>query len=283
MKIIPLLGGLGNQMFVYAFYLSMKMNDKNTFCTDCILKKDKAHTGYDLGRAFGIVTDSNLFLDIFVKCMMKMRRRFSPSLFQFVLSLLRIRFLSDVVGGHCDESFLQKNNRFSFFFGYWQSENYFYPYREKICETFRFNIEVLSETTQYFWEEIQKQRESVALHVRRGDFVDADIALLDVYYDKAIDVLYQYVLSPVFYVFSDDMEYAKTLNIPNAVYVDCNKGEDSWQDMFLMSSCRHNIIANSTFSWWGAYLNRNESKVVIAPKEMKVFNQDIFPKGYIVI
>lgn len=254
-----------------------------TRCSSTLLKNDKAHAGYDLGRAFGIVTDSNWLLDVFVKGMMKMRRRVSPSLFQFVLSLIRGRFLSDVDCKHYDESFLRKNDGLSFFFGYWQSENYFLSMREKICETFRFKIDHLSEATQYFWEEIQKQRESVALHVRRGDFVDADIALLDVYYDKAIDVLYQYVLSPVFYVFSDDMEYAKTLNIPNAVYVDCNQGEDSWQDMFLMSSCLHNIIANSTFSWWGAYLNKHDDKIVIAPKEMRKFNLDIFPKEYIVI
>jgi hypothetical protein len=70
-----------------------------------------------------------------------------------------------------------------------------------------------------------------------------------------------------FYVFSNDIDWVKqNLNIANVAYIDFNQGKDSWQDMMLMSHCRHNVICNSSFSWWGAWLNPNPEKVVIAPK-----------------
>lgn len=249
MKVVPIFAGMGNQMFMYAFYHVLKQHDKRTFCTECALRGDKAHSGYDLKRAFGISTDSNWLLDGFAKFILKIRRCFPPSVFHFVVSALGIRFVRDT--RKYEESFLRKTRRLSFFWGYWMDISWFSSHKEDICRIFRFNQDAVSEATKLFLEDIQSRQGSVAVHIRRGDFVDANMALEDAYYYKAIDVMKKYVLDPIFYVFSDDMEYAKKMNIPNAVYVDCNKGENAWQDMFLISSCRHQIIANSSFSWWG--------------------------------
>lgn len=77
------------------------------------------------------------------------------------------------------------------------------------------------------------------------------------------------VINPKFFVFSDDIQWVnENIELPeNTVYVDFNKGNDSWQDMFIMSRCKNNIICNSTFSWWAAWLNENENKMVICPAQ----------------
>lgn len=282
MNIVPLFAGMGNQMFMYAFYLALKQRDKNTFCTECVLKGDKVHSGYDLGRAFGISTDRNTVLDSFVKLMMKAYRCLPPFLFRMMTAFLGVHFVREVKGVY-EASYLEQKKRISFFFGYWASEQYFLAVRDEIRQVFRFRTENLSAETRVLERQIRSCPSGVALHVRRGDFVSGNMTLENTYYEKAIDVLKQHVSDPVFFVFSDDPAYVRTMNLPNAVYVDCNKGTDAWQDMFLMSVCRHNIIANSTFSWWGAYLNGHKGKIVVAPEEMRVFNRDIFPEGYIVI
>lgn len=94
----------------------------------------------------------------------------------------------------------------------------------------------------------------------------------------------KYDASPSYYVFSDDIEWVKqNLSLQNACYIDWNKGNDSWQDMMLMSCCRNHIICNSTFSWWGAWLNPRKDKIVIVPSRwfMKEEMPYIYPKEWI--
>ena len=117
----------------------------------------------------------------------------------------------------------------------------------------------------------QTETNSISIHVRRGDYLKNpqyfDICNT-VYYRKAIGLIKEKTDNARFYVFSDDIQWVKeNLELPqNTVYVNWNMKTDSWQDMCLMSHCRHHIIANSTFSWWGAWLNKNEKKIVICPK-----------------
>lgn len=113
---------------------------------------------------------------------------------------------------------------------------------------------------------------SVSIHIRRGDYlnpenIDKFIALDNTYYSAAISCIKERVDNPKFFVFSDDIESARKVlaGCENAVYVSHNTGADSFRDMQLMSRCKHNIIANSTFSQWGALLNRNEGHITIYP------------------
>ena len=107
------------------------------------------------------------------------------------------------------------------------------------------------------------------------------------YYNKSIEYLNNKIDSLVFIIFSDDTKWAKeNIKISNkTIFVDHNKDEKAWLDMQLMSKCNHNIIANSSFSWWGAWLNRNENKIVISPKRW--FNssnnntKDLLPNSWI--
>lgn len=120
---------------------------------------------------------------------------------------------------------------------------------------------------------------SIAVHIRRGDYLDAANAeyfggiCTDIYYTRAIDYMSQNVKNPRFFVFSDDLAYAEKFKedlinkerATDVTLVDINKDNDNYFDIYLMSLCRHNIVANSTFSFWGARLNANEHKIMIRP------------------
>lgn len=129
----------------------------------------------------------------------------------------------------------------------------------------------------------------MSVHIRRGDYLSASFANgfgnccpLD-YYQRAIAMISKTVDKPLFVFFSDDMEWVKeNFAGEDCLFVSHNKGVDSWQDMYLMSLCNHNIIANSTFSWWGAWLNHHEDKMVIAPKKWwsTIENDDVVPETW---
>lgn len=151
----------------------------------------------------------------------------------------------------------------------------------------RFREVVLNEKNNHIVSLIQNTN-SVAVHIRRGDYCDScrkDLFLQSCtpqYYEAAINVMKEKYQAPVFFVFSDDIPWVKVnLNIPNAYYIDWNKKKDSYLDMYLMSLCTANIIANSTFSFWGAMLG-NKKELVIKPKKW-IGNEipDIFPTSWL--
>ncbi len=132
---------------------------------------------------------------------------------------------------------------------------------------------------------------SVAIHVRRGDYKNSRFTLLDIetYYLKAIEKIKEQVKNPKFYIFSNDIDFVKThfskMDIDSEI-VDINSGQQSFMDMVLMSNCKHNIIANSSFSWWSAWLNENPDKIVIAPKKWYSQNipmNDMIPNGWVLV
>lgn len=175
--------------------------------------------------------------------------------------------------------------------GFWQTEKYFLDIEHEVREAFTFNPKLLSQQTKQFEVQIRNTN-SVSVHIRRGDFLTREniflygnICCLD-YYKKAIEKMVGIVPLSRFFVFSNDVDWCKKhLEFCNPIYVDCNKREDSWQDMYLMSQCKHNIIANSSFSWWGAWLNKNPQKVVIFPSKFmnQGLSQDIISKSWIKI
>lgn len=130
---------------------------------------------------------------------------------------------------------------------------------------------------------------AVSLHIRRGDYLEpkhwentGSVCQLP-YYQNAIAAIRKQLDNPVFYVFSDDLAWVKeNLPLDNAVYIDWNKGDDSWQDMMLMSHCRRHIICNSTFSWWGAWLDPHKDKTVIVPERWFRHTETpyIYPEGW---
>ena len=175
-----------------------------------------------------------------------------------------------------------------YLFGYWNSYKYFEDIYNEVIEDFRFKNE-FDDKNKKIQEKIEKCN-SVSIHVRRGDYLDFDIYknICDKeYYEKAIKYISARVERPAFFIFSNDIMWCKkNLEIKDATYIEGNNGGNSYKDMQLMSLCKHNIIANSTFSTWGGYLNRNKDKIVCAPSlflNLPADQEDVFPPGWIKI
>lgn len=161
------------------------------------------------------------------------------------------------------------NSSFQYLNGYFQDENIFKKNRDLILELFKFKNE-LTPKNKKLADKI-KSTNSVSIHIRRGDYLVAcyNDMLSNYYYNHAMDYISSKVENPHFYIFSDDIEWVKkNLNVKYPhTFVDNNQEKESAdQDMHLMSLCKHNIIANSTFSWWGAWLNQNPEKIVLVPR-----------------
>lgn len=156
----------------------------------------------------------------------------------------------------------------SIFFSNYIQDKFFYENLDSSWLTIKMPAELSFEYTSFANEIIS--RDSIAVHIRRGDYVKpgsiyADLSSTD-YYDKAIKLALDIYPNAHIYFFSDDLEYVKThFNYANAHFVDCNRGANSYLDMSLMSLAKVNIMANSTFSYWGAYMG-HEHKTVIYPK-----------------
>ena len=168
--------------------------------------------------------------------------------------------------------------------GFFQSEKYFLHNRKSILDFFNFN-EVNRKVRDKYKSILDSKLTSI--HVRRGDYVrhpNHHPTQSIEYYNKSIDLLSN--KTDKFVVFSDDIEWCKhNFNIPNVIYIE---NEKDYIEMYLMSLCDNNIISNSSFSWWGAWLNTNENKTVIAPNKWfgSAINEntnDIIPKEWIKI
>jgi len=151
------------------------------------------------------------------------------------------------------------NNHNYYLNGYWQSEKYF----KNISDTIKNELRPTNEILEKLNSKIKKK--SVSLHVRRTDYIDSNgfhpTQPIE-YYNNALNIIgnYNQIL-----IFSDDISWCKNnLKYENSIFIE---NQTSIEDLWLMSLCEHNIIANSSFSWWGAWLNNNENKKVIAPKK----------------
>ena len=168
-----------------------------------------------------------------------------------------------------------------FLVGYWQTSTLV----EEIADQLRIDLtfkEAAQGKNLDVLERIKGSENPVSLHVRRGDYTlaaEGKIALPMAYYYHAISIFKEQLANPTFFVFSDDTPFAKN-NLPrdiNAVFVNHNDAFTAHEDLRLMSSCRHHIIANSTFSWWGAWLNPLSNKMVIAPKHWHLTADSYYP------
>ncbi len=178
--------------------------------------------------------------------------------------------------GNYDPLFMQIPDD-SYLMGYWQSWRYFEHVASTIYDELQPS-EPLSLPSEKLAEEMTA-RKSLFIHVRRGDYVTSatvkehhGVLGLD-HYQRAIRMLQDRFEGVRAFIFSDDLEWCRSAFTPlglNSTFVDCNRGEDSWQDLFLMASCHHAIIANSSFSWWGAWMGDhragNRDRMVIAPR-----------------
>lgn len=291
MIVVRLMGGLGNQLFQYAAgrALSHKRNvplklDTTFFSND--LKENVTQRSFelDLFNVKGqVATQQELDLFIQRSFFKKVLKRLVPSMFSKYLYAeeKKQNTISDFLN-YPENTYLD---------GYWQSEKYFKEIRKIILEEFVLKKAIPSACLPVI-DQI-KNSNSVSLHVRRGDYISNPVISpnycvvpLDYYY-KAIETIKKQNPDIALFIFSDDIPWVKeNLKVSDkSVYVDFNTGENNVFDMYLMSLCKHNIIANSSFSWWGAWLNQNPDKIVIAPKDWfakkELINNDLIPETWL--
>ena len=168
--------------------------------------------------------------------------------------------------------------------GYWQSAKYFEGIEDVLREEFKFP-KPSHNKNDVLIEEMRNSC-SVSIHVRRGDYLGGFPVMDMSYYTPAMQFIKEKYKNAHFYVFSNDIVWCREHFVGEEfTFVDWNTGTDSYYDMYMMSQCKHNIIGNSSFSWWAAWLNANNDKVVIAPSIWfkKVKTPDIYMKDWIVI
>lgn len=161
----------------------------------------------------------------------------------------------------------------SFLRGYWGREEYFAPIKETIQKEFTIKEELKSAAFKIVEQEIS-QVNAVSIHIRRGDYLKPQNGILfelltNEYYKEAIAAIQARITDPVFYVFSDDLEWVKNnfTFLKGYHFVNEEKMLKDYEELILMSRCQHQVIANSTFSWWAAWLNVSENKIVIQPEK----------------
>lgn len=292
MIIVKLVGGLGNQMFQYAFgrnlarikQAELKLDitgfetyKLHTYGLSHLNIKESIATSIEIYRLTKYAPRKGkvwrlrnyLFADtsIYIKEKRNMEFRFDPT----VVSIGDTAYLD----------------------GYWQNEKYFKDTEEIIRKEFVVKG-IMGDKDKVAAQSITHTN-SVGVHIRRGDYitnakVNAIHGACDInYYLRAAEIIAAKTPNPYFFVFSDDHKWVKK-NIAfacPATYVAHNGADKNYQDLRLMSMCRHNIIANSTFSWWGARLNANPDKIVVAPKRWQNDPtrdaSDLIPKTWIKI
>lgn len=292
-KLVKLNGGLGNQMFQYAFALALskKLNAEVVFdfryFEEIKLLEDIPNREYGLGN-FNLVCNeaSKEDLDQIIPNQKPKNK--------FLWRVLRIKKykpegnVATPKTAYKFDNNLFKSKDYYCYDGYFQNEKYFADIREDILKSFSLKHQI-GEKNQAILDVI-KSTNSVSLHVRRGDYVTLESAnkfhgtcSLE-YYQNAIKYIEKHVKNPHFFLFSDDMEWViKNLKMDHpCTIIDFNQDRD-YLDLNLMKNCKHNIVANSSFSWWGAWLNENPEKIIVAPKKWIQHKQkcEIIPKNWI--
>lgn len=287
MILIKVTGGPGNQLFQYAFGRNLALIYKTDLYLDLSEFEIKKH------RVF-ILNKFKIRAKIATKKLLKSFLKFSyylpydlrpqchkllPSFFPNIFYENKYTFDKN--------NFVNKND--SYLIGFWQSEKYFANIRDKLLNEISLKHN-LSAKSKEVLKQIRKT-ESVSINVRRGDFLSNPQinkrhgVISKDYFEKAIVLMSQKVKNPHYFLFSDDIEWVKdNIKPSHATYVDFNFPKSTEEDLLLGSYCKHNILTNSTYSWWVGWLNANPKKIVIAPS--KWFNQlnydfsDLFPEEW---
>ena len=294
MIVVQLTGGLGNQMFQYAFgkYISVQNNTTLVLDTSYLqsklpFKKWATPMQYEL-YIFNIkatiasnIISSNFLLYPFAKAEYLIRTKLNESKYQV---MLENEFRYNAV-------FLETKDN-SYIQGNFQSEKYFNQIENEIRNDFTFKNILNAINTK--WKTQIENCNAVSVHIRRGDYISINrnaqkfIAIPLEYYQNAIKIISDRVACPEFFIFSDDIAWVKKnlrTDVPVHFINNNSTAETANIDMQLMSLCKHNIIANSTFSWWAAWLNKHPEKIVIAPEnwfvDKSLNSSDIIPSSWI--
>ena len=282
MIVVKIIGGLGNQMFQIAFAKSLSLEMNVDFFLDIsAYKKYKIRNFsiHNLNFSNNIEFVDSLGLHSFQKKYFKV----TQSLYRIYQKLLKI-IISDLKIGSSTYLFLSKfgllynfdpyyyefkqtKNKVICIYGYFQSEKYFIKYRNLIRE--EFLVKTVPSTQEKLLLKQIYNSNAVAVSMRLGEDYTNSSSLnvcSDDYYYRAIDLISNKLKNPTFYIFSDRIDIVKNnFNFKyNVIYVE---GYNDYESLRLMYTCKHFVISNSSFSWWGSYLSSNKNKIVVAPSK----------------
>lgn len=265
MIIARISGGLGNQMFQFAAGLALAKFQNTTLKVDLRgFHERNTHNGYELERVFGLdgtvaksfeISDRlGIFRDKRLYSLLKRQRFFRSSKV----------YIEQSLSFHSSFFDLQGN---SYIDGYFQSQKYFSSIEPDVRNIFSFKA-TFNEANDRL-AEIIRLTNSVSVHVRRGDYEGNSFYAKNTYdyYNAAIDLIKTRTKNPIFFIFSDDPSWCRHFfqNCTNMKIISKNCGLQAFNDMALMTLCKHHINANSSFSWWGSYLAEYRDGITIVP------------------
>ena len=278
---VKIMGGLGNQMFQYALARKLQILGKKVKVDIDYYKKIPKG---DTNRGIGIYNFHHSFIEsgmlenltnIIGKLYAKLRGA------EYVIVEKTPDFIPSIL-----------NVESGYLVGYWQTEKYFSDIASILKKDFEFDLKIVNEKERQIYDRIKLTPSSVSVHIRRGDYLNPEnhirfgnICTTD-YYEKAMTYIKNKVPECKFFIFTDAPQEAEEFLPKNFEYEILSSGSgNEWTELFLMSQCTHNIIANSSFSWWGAWLNPNPDKIVAAPPRWTNTNEctDIYCDGWVKI
>lgn len=298
MIVVKLFGGLGNQLFQYAYgkKISLKTKQKLYLEIEYGFKNDPYKRKYNLSP-FKIQENllKNDPISIDLNYLSIDKKHGQGKIKNFLLGLKRRNWQLITEKNLEFEHSIKFTKKHSYLDGYWQSENYFKDVRDEIINEIQLKVPLKNENA--LLSKKMSEVISVSLHIRRMHGVkmigknhhEIHGGLEFSYYYKALEILADKHPNLELFVFSDDIEWAKEnfkSHFP-VEFMSQNDDAHNYLDLILMSHCKHQIIANSTFSWWSAWLNPNPNKIVIAPKmwfinpEMNALTRDLIPKNWL--
>lgn len=292
--IVQIKGGLGNQLFQYAAARRFAINNNVPLVLDhiSVFKNDYFKRNFLLDRfkvQCGYIKSGSSYT-IFIRQLGRLIQKFIDR----YRDLQHKTHIVEKDSSKVDPMMLNLQISGSVYMeGYWQHEEYFLDIRDQLCD--ELTLHTPHDKINLDCAKRIEACESVCLHVRRlhgvpqsadakpmanqsEEHIDPD------YYSKAVEILAQKVKSPHFFVFSDYPDWAKeNIHVPYPIEYITHNGQDDCEDFWLMGQCKHFIVANSTFSWWAAWLGKNENKVVIAPKSSIGFRLQSTPPSWLLI
>lgn len=267
--IVDIPGGFGNQLFGYAFgyALSKELGDECEFCIHTPfqdsgvtweLQIDKLNIRYDKRITYNW---GKRILDRVVVNRLKKMMHIG------ILTRTIRENVSFDISDYC--MLLEKRNNV-IFYGNWENERFFSKYRADLLEMFTEKVERNNQVKEILLE-AKNNMKSVGMHIRMGDKAEMGISLSSEYYNACIEAITKYIINPCIYIISDDIAWCKSnLASKNAmlIYPDYDSDNRVLDDWLILKACNNHIVANSTFSWWAAWLNQNDEQVIICPKQM---------------
>jgi hypothetical protein len=264
MVVVKIQGGIGNQLFQWAFGKNLSLKHNKELFVDINFYN---HQG-EVKRFFNL---DKFGIDCNYSDTMDPRNIFFKNPHEVIFDTNK--YISHNLS----------NDKNYYFDGYWQSRLFFQENEKEVLKHFNFSsnkLQIISNNLKF------DENLIVSLHIRRTDYTKSNglypVQSLD-YYQSAIESIGHY---DKILIFSDDLDWCvQNLKFKNMIF---SEGLTDLEDLMLMSKCTHNIIANSSFGWWGAYLNKNENKKVIAPNiwygpKMNIETKDLIPESWIKI